>query len=279
MPPFKLPYFDYLLAQLEQGNPALATSFGRHVHWGYWEHPSQARVSVEDFAKAAEELSRQLCISAALRDGMTVLDAGCGFGGTVAHLNENYRDMRLHGLNLDKRQLHRAKNEVKGRAGNQIFFVQTNACALPLVSESLDAVLAVECIFHFPSRQRFFEEAWRVLKPGGRLTLSDFVCRPQVKPLLKLKQTPMFGEGFYGACDFQMTEGGYCTLAAQTGFEMTLLRNINSHTLPTYAFLRSLSVAGNRPDSLFAVLETLTAELLSKTGLLNYTLISLTKPP
>ncbi len=46
----KLPYFDYLLARLKEGNESVEKSFGRHVHWGYWERPEPAVLSTVDFA-------------------------------------------------------------------------------------------------------------------------------------------------------------------------------------------------------------------------------------
>jgi SAM-dependent methyltransferase len=98
----RLPYFDYLLAALKEGNEAVAKSFGRHVHWGYWEHPKQAALTTEDFAQASEELSRQVCLAGHIQNNQSVLDVGCGFGGTIAHINENYQGMNLVGINLDE---------------------------------------------------------------------------------------------------------------------------------------------------------------------------------
>jgi 2-polyprenyl-3-methyl-5-hydroxy-6-metoxy-1,4-benzoquinol methylase len=85
--PIRLPYFDALLALLNEGNAALEQAFGRHVHWGYWPEPATADRSLNGFAEATEALSRLVYQSAGVRDGMTVLDAGCGFGGTSESLN------------------------------------------------------------------------------------------------------------------------------------------------------------------------------------------------
>jgi cyclopropane fatty-acyl-phospholipid synthase-like methyltransferase len=54
------------------------------VHWGYWPEPSQATGTAEDYGRAAEALCRHVCAPAMIEDGQAVLDAGCGFGGTIA---------------------------------------------------------------------------------------------------------------------------------------------------------------------------------------------------
>lgn len=261
-----LPYFDFLLASLAEGNAAVEKSFGRHVHWGYWPTPQHADITDDGFAQAAEELSAQICLAGHVHHGLKLLDVGCGFGGTVAHINEHYVRMALTGLNLDERQLQRARETVVATPQNQVAFQQGDACALPFPDQSFDAVLAVECIFHFPDRQQFFNEAHRVLKPGGYLALSDFIVTPQLQPFSRLGPSQL---KFYGRCNLQFTAQHYRQLAAQTQFTVQTERDITQNTLPTYTYLRRLA-GGWWPSGRSAMFETLLVEALSRLGLLRY---------
>ena len=153
-----LPYFDYCLKHLKNNDQNVEKVFGRHVHWGYWEEPGQAKQTVDAFALVSENLSQYLIQSSGIQNGTSVLDVGCGFGGTVASINEQFTKMSLTGLNIDDRQLERARQQVLAAPGNTVHFQQGDARALPFADQSFDVVLAVECIFHFPDREKFFFE-------------------------------------------------------------------------------------------------------------------------
>ncbi len=269
-----LPYFDFLLSQLAQHNPSLETSFGRHVHWGYWADPDSALCNDSDYADAAENLTVELTRLAGLQNGQKILDAGCGFGGTVAYLNEQYADMQLTGLNIDQRQLARAREMVQPLNGNQVEFIQGDACELPFEDNSFDRVLAVECIFHFPSRERFFEEVNRVLRPGGSLTLSDFVPSPVYLPISWASSKLLNRFNMFGTCHVHYTLGRYKTLAGRQQFSLSG-RNITRNTLPTYTYLKQLisGTSSSKASSALSGFTLDTMRFLGASRLLNYRLL------
>ena len=269
----ELPYFDRLIAELGKGNEQAIGAFGRHVHWGYWDNPNAADGTVADFAAAAEALCRRVCDAGGVDGADRILDCGCGFGGTIASLNERFSHKQLVGLNIDDRQLARAREQVQPLNGNQIDFILADACEMPFEDNSFDVVLAVECIFHFPSRERFFQEARRVLAPGGRLAICDFVPLPAVVPFLKLagKFTKGSLARTYGRVDSKFSLPKYRSLATTTQFAIGHSEDITLNTLPTYPIVRRLM---RQTGEMATERLTAAAELINRLGLSRYLILS-----
>jgi SAM-dependent methyltransferase len=278
--PLVPPYFDILFSRLQAREPATTVAFGRHVHWGYWDRPEDADGSPEDYGRAAERLCRIVCDAAGVRDNMRVLDVGCGFGGTIASLNERFSGLELVGVNIDPRQLERARQVVRPARGNRIRFVEGDACRLTFPPNSFDVVLAVECVFHFPAREAFFEGAARALVPGGRMALSDFVPPPQAMPMLEAYYAApdRATRHTYGHIDVLCPLERYQGLADGAGLELTAVDGISQNTLPTYPFLRKhLRTWPDPEDARLFDRATARLEAACHTGLLNYSVLAFRK--
>lgn len=266
--PANPPYFDGIFQRLASNDVTTAAAFGRHVHWGYWNEPPSESCSAQEYGKAAERLCRVICDAAEIRDGMRVLDVGCGFGGTLASLNERFFDLQLVGVNIDARQLDRATELVVPKNGNSVEFVHADAAKMPLPDKRFDAVLAVECVFHF-DRPDFFAETKRVLDLGGTLTLSDFI--PSERSLEYLDKINLSAdEGIrwsYGEVDMSFSIGRYRELAEAHELVLNESIDITENTLPTYDFLYSSTASWT--DARHVELFTRATRLLEKAARRN----------
>ena len=117
--------------------------------------------------KAAEYLD--------IQPGSRVLDVASGRGGSSFVMKCIFPQSEVCGLDLLPEHIELAERIYAGEPG--LSFQQGNAQDLPFLEGSFDRVMCCEAAFHFPDRAQFVSEAARVLKPGGKLAIVDFVWK------------------------------------------------------------------------------------------------------
>lgn len=227
---FQLPYFDFILSRLECKDPLFEEVFSRHVHFGCWDD-EQVRQGIAP----TDRLCQQVLALADIKNDQQLLDVGCGIGGTLATLDSQFFPISLTGLNIDERQLKVARERVLTSPRNPLNLVVGNACDMKFADASFDRILATECIFHFPSREDFFRHVARTLRPGGNLTITDFLeLKPSPNAVPKDPNDPLWGYQKF------ITLQGYKDLAAQFGLRLAKIEDITISSRPNYSFIAQL---------------------------------------
>ena len=114
-----------------------------------------------------------------MQEGDTVLDCGFGFADQDILWAREKHPRQIVGLNVTRSQVIRARDRVAAAGlADRIDLREGSATAMPVADASIDLVIALESAFHFHTREDFFAEAFRVLRPGGRLVTADILPMP-----------------------------------------------------------------------------------------------------
>lgn len=234
-PSVELPYWDGYLRQLEAEEMEYDYKI-LHSHVGCWDDPSWSNRVPLDYAKAAERMCQLVCEAGTVAPNKRVLDVGCGLGTVVASINARVSPIDLVGVNIDDRQLEVARSGVQPREGNTVEFITSDACDMPLDDASFDVLMALECSFHFPSREGFLKEARRVLKTGGRYSLCEHFISEDSKPHSEVRRQSRIWGPFIEPCKVSR----YDELAEAAGFRRVYEKDVTAETIPTYPGIRKL---------------------------------------
>ncbi|MEA5580456.1 methyltransferase domain-containing protein [Nodularia harveyana UHCC-0300] len=180
--------------------------WGEHIHLGHYGSPPQRK----DFLVAKSDFVHEMVRWGGLDKlpaGTTVLDVGCGIGGSSRILAKDY-GFAVTGITISPQQVQRAQELTTDGLNAQ--FQVDDAMALSFPDASFDVVWSIEAGPHMPDKAVFAKELMRVLKPGGILVVADwnqrddrqqplnFWEKPVMKQLLDQWSHPAFAsiEGF-----------------------------------------------------------------------------------
>jgi len=153
-------YHDYLFAWCNRDNLAL--------HYGYWD-----RDEPYEQHRALLEKNQVLYDKAGITPQDEVLDAGCGIGGSSIWMAREHGN-RVTGITISAKQAAYAREHARRHGvGERVAFEVADFCATPFADASFDVVWALESSCHALNKGDFLREAWRVLKPGGRIVVCD----------------------------------------------------------------------------------------------------------
>ena len=152
---------------------------------------------------------------ASLREGETVLDLGAGAGFDCFLAAQRVgKSGRVIGVDMTPEMVEKAKqNAIKGNIEN-VEFRLGDIENLPVSDNSVDVIIS-NCVINLsPDKGKVFSEAFRVLKPGGRLMVSDIVLLNELPDAIK--NSP---KAYVGCISGAMLRNKYINKIKDAGFE------------------------------------------------------------
>jgi MPBQ/MSBQ methyltransferase len=161
--------------------------WGEHIHLGHYGSPPRRK----DFLKAKADFVHEMVRWGGLDTlprGTTVLDVGCGIGGSSRILARDY-GFSVTGVTLSPQQVRRATELTPD--GVDAKFMVNDALNMSFPDNSFDVVWSIEAGPHMPDKARYGAEMLRVLKPGGILVVADWNQRDDRRKPLNFWERPV----------------------------------------------------------------------------------------
>ena len=150
--------------------------WGEHIHLGYYAEKERKGpfYGGKDFIEAKYDFIDRMLDFSQTDAPKTVLDVGCGIGGTSRYIAKRFPEASVTGITISPEQQKRATALAAERNVPNAKFELCDALDMKYEDNSFDLVWACESGEHMPDKVKYVEEMARVLKPGGRIVVATW---------------------------------------------------------------------------------------------------------
>lgn len=213
------------------------------LHYGFWTD------GVRSLLEAQRNQNEWLANLAAIDATDRVLDAGCGIGGSSLHLALT-RGCKVTGISLSHRQIERARKLAARENAVSTEFQVRDFTNTGFPSRSFSVIWAIESVCHAADKSAFLNEAFRLLKKGGRLIIADGFSTQPLKSMRSSDENMMRGWLEPWAVDTLATADEFSGAMQRIGFERVVNRDVTDLIRPSARRLNTRAQLATVPANL-----------------------------
>jgi tocopherol O-methyltransferase len=203
-------------------SPYFQSLWGEHIHHGYWIQGDESK------ERAQIQLVEYLAEAAGIAPGSSILDVGCGLGGSSIYLAKRY-NATATGITISPIQVEMA-NQAARKQGLRADFLLMDAEDMHF-DHGFDVVWSIEAISHAEDLGRLFASAARLLKPGGTMAILDWFKKDN----LSAREHEKFLRPVEAGMLAQLhTMGEYQSLMRSNGLNIVKQEILNEHCAKTW---------------------------------------------
>ncbi|HRX80727.1 MAG: class I SAM-dependent methyltransferase [Planctomycetaceae bacterium] len=203
--------------------------WGVHIHHGLWNDNESPRL-------AQQQLIEHLLNESGMPRGATVIDVGCGMGGSSIHMARHH-DCHVTGITLSGMQRRWAGTSatLKG-VGGRTRFLREDAETAEFPDDSFDYLWSIECTEHLFDKQAFMQRAARWLRPGGGVALCIWLAGDEPHSDEDVKQVKAVCDAFL--CPSLGTADDYANWLREAGLEVGSICDLTPRIMRTWEICR-----------------------------------------
>ena len=202
-------YEDMVTSYYEVVTGLFHNKWSPHFHEVFFQNSSESKQT------AMKKTNKLFLQDSKLGPHDNAIDLGCGIGTFTCYVASEI-GCDVTGINISKFQLQKAKKTARQKKLSNVKFQYIDIMNVSELHEKFDAAFSIAVNCHLPDKGKAIHNIYKILKPGGRLVMSDWLQKQTVNSFEKELLLEPFNR--YWSYPYMESVEGYKKLLKKTGF-------------------------------------------------------------